>query len=67
MYKRILVPTDGSAMSRRAVARAVRLAQEQGARVIGLWVGPAWEPNLYAYDRDVPAGFISPKIGRAHV
>ena len=67
MYKRILVPTDGSAMSRRAVARAVRLAKEQRARVIGLWVGPAWEPNLYAYDRDVPAGFISPRQHAAHV
>lgn len=67
MYKRILVPTDGSAMSRRAVARAVRLAREQGARVIGLWVGPAWEPNLYAYDIGVPAGFISPTQHAAHV
>jgi len=54
-------------MSRRAVARAVRLAKEQNARVTGLWVGPAWEPNMYAYDRDVPPGFISPKQHAAHV
>jgi len=67
MFKRILVPTDGSTMSRRAVARAVRLAKEQNARVTGLWVGPAWEPNMYAYDRDVPPGFISPKQHAAHV
>jgi len=67
MFKRILVPTDGSAMSRRAIALAVRLAKEQDARVTGLWVGPAWEPNLYAYDKDVPPGFISPKQHAAHV
>ena len=67
MFKNILVPTDGSAMSRRAVARAVRLAKEQKARVIGLWVGPPWEPNLYAYDKDVPAGFISPKQHAGHI
>ena len=54
-------------MSRRAVARAVRLAKEQRARLIGLWVGPTWEPNLYAYDKDVPAGFISPKQHAAHL
>lgn len=46
---------------------AVRLAKEQGASVIGLWVGPAWEPNMYAYDKDVPRGFISPKQHAASV
>ena len=67
MFKRILVPTDGSAMSRKAVARAARLAREQKARLTALWVGPAWEPNLYAYDKDVPPGFISPRQHAAHV
>jgi nucleotide-binding universal stress UspA family protein len=67
MFKNILVPTDGSAMSRRAVARAVRLAKDQKARVTGLWVGPAWEPNLYAYDNDVPPGFVSPTQHAAHI
>lgn len=67
MFRRILVSTDGSAMSRRAVARAVQLAKEQKARVTALWVGPAWEPNLYAYDEDVPRGFISPTQHQAHV
>lgn len=67
MFRRILVPTDGSAMSRKAVARAAKLAREQKAQLVGLWVGPAWEPNLYAYDRDVPAGFITPAQHAAHV
>jgi nucleotide-binding universal stress UspA family protein len=61
MFRNILVPTDGSAISRRAVGRAVRLAKAQKARVTGLWVGPVWQPNLYAYDEFVPAGFISPR------
>jgi len=67
MFKSILVPTDGSPRSRRAVMRAVRLAKEQKAPIIGFWVGPAWEPNLYAYAKDVPPGFVSPAQHAAHV
>jgi nucleotide-binding universal stress UspA family protein len=67
MFKSILVPTDGSAMSRRAVRRAVRLAKEQKARITGLWVGPVWQPTLYAYDDSVPAGFVSPRQFAASV
>ncbi|HXF67132.1 MAG TPA: universal stress protein [Burkholderiales bacterium] len=33
MYRSILVPVDGSAPSRAALAEALRLAKEQGARV----------------------------------
>ncbi|NEX62358.1 universal stress protein [Noviherbaspirillum galbum] len=40
MFKRILLPTDGSAFSRQAVAHGVRLAREHGAEVIGLHVLP---------------------------
>jgi len=67
MFSNILVPTDGSPLSRRAVQCAVRLAREQKARVTGLWVGPAWEPNLYAYGESVPRGFVSPRQHSAHV
>jgi nucleotide-binding universal stress UspA family protein len=67
MFKNILVPTDGSPISRRAVKLAVRFAREQKASVTGFWAGPAWEPNLYAYSEDVPAGFISPQQHAAHV
>lgn len=67
MFKHILAPTDGSPLSRRAVERAVRLAKEQKARVTGLWVGPAWEPNLYAYGGAVPPGFVTPGQHSAHV
>ncbi len=67
MFKNILVPTDGSPRSRRAIMRAVRLAKEQKARVIGFWVAPSWEPNMYAYAKDAPPGFISPGQHAAHV
>jgi nucleotide-binding universal stress UspA family protein len=60
MFRNILVPTDGSPPARRAIERAVQFAREQKARVTGLWVGPTWQPNLYAYAGDLPPGFISP-------
>jgi nucleotide-binding universal stress UspA family protein len=60
MFRSILVPTDGTALSRRAIERAARLAKEQKARLAGFWVGPTWQPNLYACSRDVPSGVTSP-------
>jgi nucleotide-binding universal stress UspA family protein len=47
MFKRIFVPTDGSALSRRAVKRAVQLAKEQNASVVGFHVAPPWLPGIY--------------------
>jgi len=47
MFKNILVPTDGSQPSRTAIKRAVRLAREQKARVIGFYVGPPWQLPIY--------------------
>jgi nucleotide-binding universal stress UspA family protein len=67
MFKNILLPVDGTAASRRAATRAVRLAREQKAHLTALWVAPAWEPNLYAYDGGVPRGFVSPRAHAAHV
>jgi nucleotide-binding universal stress UspA family protein len=46
MFRNILVPTDGSALSRKAIKRAVQLAKEQKGRVTGYYVGPAWNPRL---------------------
>lgn len=41
MYKHMLVPTDGSALSMKAVRTATTLAKLLGARVTGLFVMPA--------------------------
>lgn len=59
MYKNILVPTDGSPLSNRAAKQAIRFAKEQNAKVVGLYVAPAWEPNVYA--DFVPSDFVTPK------
>jgi nucleotide-binding universal stress UspA family protein len=67
MFNRILVPTDGSPAARRALARALDLARGRNAQVTVFWVAPPWEPNLYAYDGNVPAGFVSPRQHVSHV
>ena len=38
MFKRILVPTDGSLFSRDAVRKAVSVAKENGAKISALYV-----------------------------
>jgi len=58
MFKRILVPTDGSVPARRAIKRAVQFAREQKARVHGFYVGPPWQLPLYS--EYVPPDVISP-------
>lgn len=46
MFRNILVPTDGSALSRKAINQAVRFAKEQNARVTGLYVAPSYKPDI---------------------
>lgn len=46
MFRNILVPTDGSALSRRAIRQAVQFAKEQKARVTGLHVVPPYAPDV---------------------
>ena len=43
MFKHILVPTDGSALSEQTVARAVLFAKECGSRVTFFYAQPAFE------------------------
>lgn len=38
MFKKILVPTDGSATAQSAAATAAELAKSQGAQVVGVYV-----------------------------
>ena len=65
MFKNILVPTDGSSLSVRAIKSAVRLAKEQNARVTGFFVGPEWQPNVHP-DAST-TGFVSPAQHAAYV
>jgi nucleotide-binding universal stress UspA family protein len=65
MFRNILVPTDGSAPSRKAIKRAVQLAREQKARITGFYVGPPWQ--LPVYGEYVPPEVYSPKQHAAAV
>lgn len=47
MFKHILVPTDGSKLSAKAVKTAVKLAKQFGAKVSGVYVIPPYVPPMY--------------------
>lgn len=57
MFRNILVPTDGSTLSRKAIKRAVQLAKEQKGRVTGFYVGPTWKPRVN--DESIPYRMVS--------
>jgi nucleotide-binding universal stress UspA family protein len=59
MFRNILVPTDGSVLSQKAVKKSVALAKKTGARITGFHVSPAYKLNVYA-EYIVP-DFIDPK------
>jgi nucleotide-binding universal stress UspA family protein len=47
MYKRILVPTDGSALSKKAMKSAVELASSMGAEIVALNVVPRYPVSYF--------------------
>lgn len=47
MFKHILVPTDGSALSESAVSRAVTFARESGARITFFYAQPDFPMPIY--------------------
>ena len=65
MFRNILVPTDGSLLSRRAIKRAIQLAKEQKGRVTGYYVGPTWKPR--GNDDSIPYRIVSPQQHEASV
>ena len=50
MFKRILVPTDGSEPAQRAVIAGIGFAKELGAEVVGLTVIPQFHTFTYKTD-----------------
>ena len=55
MYKHILVATDGSKLSQKAVKAAAKLARALGARLTGINVMPEYEDcSELAREADVP-------------
>jgi nucleotide-binding universal stress UspA family protein len=47
MFKQILLPTDGSDLSERAVLAGISFAKELGAQVVGLTVKPEFHTFTY--------------------
>ena len=47
MFKHILVPTDGSALSEGTVARAISFAKETGARITFFYAQPDFPMPIY--------------------
>ena len=58
MYKHILIPTDGSALARSAIAAGVKLAAKLGARVTGFYAAPPAMP--LEYKGIFPVGYDEP-------
>lgn len=65
MFKNILVPTDGSALSRKAVKKATEFAKKMGAKITGFHVAPAYRFNVYA--DYIPPDFEAPQAFAARV
>jgi nucleotide-binding universal stress UspA family protein len=47
MYRNILVPTDGSKLSVKAVKQAVKLAKTLGAKITGFYAAPDFSSTYY--------------------
>jgi nucleotide-binding universal stress UspA family protein len=59
MIKHILIPTDGSARSRKAIRDGIELAKITGAKVTCLFAAPTPTPVVY---RDLlPVGYMTPQ------
>ncbi len=63
MYKNILVPTDGSPLSRVAAEKAVRLAKITGAKITAFFAAPAPTPMIYK--GLMPVGFTTTTAHKA--
>ncbi len=59
MYKHILIPTDGSGASRKAIVAGVKLAKQLGAKVTGMYAAPAATPIVYK--NFLPVGYMTPE------
>lgn len=63
MYKHILVPTDGSSLSRRTIRDAAKFAAKLGAKITGFYVAPTY--HIEVYTDYVPPDLITPQEHKA--
>jgi nucleotide-binding universal stress UspA family protein len=59
MFKHILIPTDGSEISRKAVAAGIELAKAVGAKVTAVYAAPSATPIVYKHF--LPVGYMTPQ------
>jgi nucleotide-binding universal stress UspA family protein len=59
MYQRILIATDGSALSRKAVDDGIHLATLAGAQVIALYVVPRYPVSYFEGGLSIPASTVA--------
>jgi nucleotide-binding universal stress UspA family protein len=59
MYKKILVPTDGSALSKKAVRGAVELAAAVGAELLAVNVVPRYPLSYFEGGASIEPGDIA--------
>ena len=59
MYKRILVATDGSTLSKKAIANAIELAALSGAELIAVKVTPRYPQSYFEGSLPLSAAEIS--------
>ena len=59
MYKNILLPTDGSPLSRKTIRSGVKLAKSVGAKVTGFFAAPPATPMVYR--NFLPVGYLTPQ------
>ena len=64
-YRHILVPTDGSTRSRRAIAAAVEFAQKFDARITSLYVTLEGVPTAFSGERLYASRVLAPKYRAA--
>lgn len=58
MFRHILIPTDGTALSEAAARAGVEMARALGARVTGFFAAPA--PTPLVYGDFMPVGYMPP-------
>lgn len=59
MYQRILVATDGSTLSKKAVTSAIALAQLSGAELVALKVIPRYPQSYFEGGLALPASDVA--------
>ncbi|WEF33383.1 universal stress protein [Pseudoduganella chitinolytica] len=72
MYRKILITTDGSAVSRMTACAGVSFAQQMGAEVLALFVAPEYQYPIYveiippSYPSEAEYGAAMLRAGREH-